>query len=295
MRSTVRCAVLVIAFLFTSAARASAATASANLFDYDRSAPLDVREITRETRDGAVVRDITFVGVKTPVKAYLVTPAAGGNSVPGILYTHWLGNPLTTNRSEFLVEAVALAGQGVVSLLVEAMWAEPKWYERRVPEEDYARSIQQVVELRRAMDVLIAQPGVDPQRIAYVGHDFGAMYGVVMGAVDHRAKTYVFMSGTPHFIDWFLFSRQPKDLPAYRAQIATLDPVNFVPQLAPATVFFQFAAHDQFVSPAAAAEFYAAALPRKQTALYDAGHDLHTSEVAGDRVTWLIRELAPKR
>jgi len=164
-----------------------------------------------------------------------------------------------------------------------------------VPEEDFGQAIQQVIELRRAMDLLLAQPGVDSQRIAYVGHDFGAMYGVLMGAVDQRAKTYVLMSGTPHFIDWFLYARQPKDLATYRAQIAPLDPVKFVAQLAPAPVFFQFAAHDQFVPAAAAAEFYGAALPRKQEATYDAGHDLHTPEVAADRVTWLIRQIGTSR
>jgi len=291
---TRRTVVLAALFTIALAARALAAAAPASLFDYDRTAPLDVRELGTENRDGAIIRDLTFVGVKTPVKAYAVAPAAGTGSHAGILYVHWLGEPPTTNRTEFLNEAVALASQGAVSVLVDAMWAQPQWYEKRIPENDYTEAIHQVIELRRATDLLLAQPGVDPRRIAYVGHDFGAMYGAVMAGVDRRATTYVFMAGVPHFIDWFLFARQPKDLAAYRAQIAPLDPANFLLQLAPAPVFFQFAAHDEYVSAAAAAEFYAAALPRKQTALYNAGHDLHTPEVAADRVTWLIRTLALK-
>lgn len=265
--------------------------ADAKLFDYDRSSPLDVRELGSETRDSATIRDITFDGGHGPVKAFLITPAPARDSHAGILYTHWLGHPETTNRTEFLHEAVALAHEGAISVLVDAMWSAPKWYEQRVPEEDYAHAIRQVIELRRALDLLLAQPGVDPKRIAYVGHDFGAMYGAVMGGVDHRPTTYVLMAGTPHFIDWFLFSRQPKDLPSYRAQLAPLDPVNFVAALAPAPVFFQFAAHDEYVSADAAARFYAPARPRKQTATYDAGHDLQKSEVTADRITWLMRTL----
>ena len=263
-------------------------------FDYDRAAPLNLKEIGRETRGAALVRDLTFSPAGQAVKAFLVTPATGAGPHAAILYVHWLGEPVTTNRTEFLDEAVALAGRGVVSLLVDTMWAEPKWYENRVPEEDFARSVRQVVELRRAMDLLLVQPGVDLKRVAFVGHDFGAMYGAVASGLDRRAKTYVFMAGVPHLIDWFLFARQPQDPAAYRRQIAPLDPVIFIGRLAPAPVFFQFAQKDPYVSAAQAAEFYAAALPRKHLATYDAGHDLHTAEVAADRVAWLVRELELK-
>ena len=263
-------------------------------FDYDHAAPLTVRELSRETRGAAVVCDLTFLPVDKPVKAFLVIPASGAGPHAAILYAHWLGEPVTTNRTEFLDEAVALAGRGVVSLLVDMMWAEPKWYENRVPEEDFARSVRQVIELRRAMDLLLVQPGVDLKRVAFVGHDFGAMYGAVASGLDRRAKTYVFMAGIPHFIDWFLFARQPQNSAAYRQQIAPLDPVIFIGRLAPAPVFFQFAQKDPYVSAGQAAEFYAAALPRKQLATYDAGHDLHTAEVAADRVAWLVRELELK-
>ncbi len=288
--------VLLLALLAGSrifAADSIPAAGLTGLFDYDRSAPLAVHEAGAETRGPAVVHDLTFVGVKDPINAYLVTPAGPGPHA-AILYVHWLGEPATTNRTEFLAEAVTLAGRGVVSLLVDTMWAKPKWYGQRVPEEDFDHSVRQVTELRRAMDLLLAQPGVDPQRVAYVGHDFGAMYGMIAGGLDRRAKTYVFMAGVPHFIDWALFAHQPKDLEAYKAQIAPLDPVNFVSRLAPAPVFFQFANKDEYVSAAQAAETYAAAGVRKQMTTYAAGHDLHTTEVAADRVAWLERELGLK-
>lgn len=283
---------LFVILSFVSATRLVAA--DPDLFLYDKNTPLDRREVGVEQRGPATIHDLTFIGVDKPVKAYLVTPVNGGASHAAILYVHWLGEPTTTNRTEFLEEAVALAGRGVVSLLVDAMWSESKWYKNRVPEEDYARSVRQVIELRRATDLLLAQPGIDLQRVAFVGHDFGAMYGVLASAADRRAKTYVLMAGIPHLIDWFLFARQPQDLESYRKQIAPLDPVNAVSRLAPASVFFQFAKTDQYVSAAQAAEFYAAAQPRKYMATYEAGHDLHTAEVAADRVAWLERELGFK-
>ncbi len=265
------------------------------LFDYDHSATLEIHELGTATRDHAVVHDLTFIGVKKPVNAYLVTPTGGIGPFAGILYVHWLGTPATTNRTEFLNEAVALAGSGVVSLLVDTMWARPKWYEDRVPEEDFAASVRQVIELRRAMDLLLSRPGVDAKRIALVGHDYGAMHGIVMGGVDRRAKTYVLMAGTPHFIDWALYARQPKDLKAFRQQLAPLDPINFIARVEPATVFFQFAGKDEYVPATSASAFYAAASPRKQMSTYATGHDLHTPEVAADRIAWLRHALAPSQ
>ena len=121
------------------------------------------------------------------------------------------------------------------------------------------------------------------------------MYAMIASAQDRRAQTYVFMTAVPHLIDWFLYARQPKDLESYRKQIAPLDPVNFVSRLAPASVFFQFANKDKYVSAAQAAEFYAAALPRKQMTTYESGHDLHTPEASADRIAWLERELDLKK
>jgi dienelactone hydrolase len=296
----IACGLISVAFRLSGAEAPTGTPASATspanpaIFDYDHDRSFDIQDVETTTRDDARIRDLTFIGAESRIKAYLVTPVAAGDSLAAILYVHWLGERATTNRTEFLNEAVALASQGVVSLLVDAMWAQPKWYDQRMPEEDYQHSIQQVIDLRRSIDLLLAQPGVEASRLAYVGHDFGAMYGIVMGSVDHRPTTYVLMAGAPHFADWYLFGRQPKSPEEYRRQLAPLDPVQRVSQLAPAPVFFQFAAHDQYVSADAAAALYAAALPRKQTAMYDATHSLQKPEVTADRINWLVRALAKK-
>jgi len=295
LRMTGRIGLSLLAGISAFAAEPAPAPAiNPEIFAYDKSAPLNVQEAGRETRGAAIVQDISFTPAGQPVKAYLVTPASGAGPHAAILYVHWLGEPATTNRTQFLDEAVTLAGRGVVSLLVEGMWAKPGWYKERVPEEDHAQAVKQVIELRRAMDLLLAQPGIDPARVAFVGHDFGAMYGMMAEALDRRSRTCVFLAATPHFIDWFLFRQQPKDLEVYKQQISAIDPVLFLPKIAPAPVFLQFASKDFYVSAGEAAEFYAAAGPRKHMATYDADHALHPPEVAADRVAWLVRELGLK-
>ena len=275
------------------AAGSPAFAADADLFAYDKSAPLNVTEAGVEQRGGATVHDITFTAGKEPTKAYLVAPTAAGSHA-AILYVHWFGDPATTNRTEFLNEAVALAERGVVSLLVDTMWSQKGWWRGRKPETDLAGGVQQVIELRRALDLLLAQPGVDASRVAVVAHDFGAMFGAVMGAADKRPTTYVLMAPTPRLSDWYLFNVKPASVDDYKKALAPVDPINAVPKLAPATVFYQFAAKDKYVPLPRPAEFYDATAPRKQMATYDCEHNLVPPEVGADRVAWLVKELGLK-
>jgi len=291
MRTRLALLSLSLSLSLAGAARA----AEPGLFDYDQAAPLNLNNIGVEKRGAATVRDITFAapGTKDPIRAYLVTPAGPGPHA-AILYVHWFGDPATTNRTQFLNEAVTLAERGVVSLLVDTMWSRAGWWKNRTPETDLAAGVQQVIELRRALDLLLAQPGVDPARTALVAHDFGAMFGAVMGATDRRPKAYVFLAPTPRLSDWYLFNVKPASVEDYKKELAPLDPIGAVGKLAPAPVFYQFASKDKYVPLPRPAEFYDATSPRKLMATYDADHDLLPLEVAADRVAWLAKELGLK-
>lgn len=195
--------------------------AQAALFRYDATADLKVEEAGVEKQGTAAVHDIRFTPVPgaAPVKAYVVVPEGKG-PFAGVLWVHWLGEPATTNRTEFLEEATALAPQGVVSLLVDAMWSAPEWYAKRVPELDYDNSIRQVIALRRALDLLVSRPDVDKARIGYVGHDYGGMYGMIANGVDRRAHTSVYIAVVPSLNDWRSSrgSRLPRPLTSGRTR-----------------------------------------------------------------------------
>ncbi|MCY0725654.1 hypothetical protein OVW19_28355, partial [Klebsiella pneumoniae] len=89
--------------------------------DYDSKAPLDVREVGRERRDGVTIIDLTYASPRGGrVPAYMVLPQGRG-PFPAILFGHWMmpGSPLK-NRREFLEEAIVMARAGAVSLLIDA-------------------------------------------------------------------------------------------------------------------------------------------------------------------------------
>jgi len=261
------------------------------LFNYDFNAELNIREKGSERRGEIIIRDIAFTaGPRSEnVSAYLVIPSEPGPH-PGILWVHWLGEE-NSNRAQFLDEAVTLAEHGAVSLLVNAMWSDSGWYEKRIPEEDYSNSIHQVIELRRAMDVLLSRQGVDANRVAVVGHDYGGMYSTIMGGVDQRATTYVLVAVTPSLNDWAYFSTQPKSQIQYVRENAVFEIPMYLREIKNASVLFQFGKQDFFVSGAGAAIYFRSANEPKERKWYDAEHEMNKPEIRADREAWLVRTL----
>ena len=285
------CALLVTVSALTTGAAANPLAASA--FAYDAKAPLDVRVVHHSVSDVAIRQDVTFAAPGGGrIHAEIVSPRASAGKHAGVLFVHWLGDPKTTNLTEFEPDALALAKRGVTSLLVGAMWAKPHWFMRvRTTATDYRDSIAQVVNLRRALDVLQSQPGVDSKRIAYVGHDFGAMYGAVLSGVDPRPRWYVLMAGTPSFSEWFLLGKKPADIPAYQAQMAPLEPLQYLAQSKASGYLFQFSQKDEYIPPDRQMQFFGAAPLPKALYVYDADHSLRIPQAYSDRVGWLLARL----
>ena len=153
-------------------------------------------------------------------------------------------------------------------------------------------SLEEVVNIRRFVDFLLSQPGVDARRFAYVGHDFGGMYGVLVGSLDRRPTHYVVMAATPRFPDWYLYLPllEGEKRETFIRQMSAVDPIAHVPNLSPAPVFFQFAMNDPHVPKERAEEFFAAAQDPKETKWYEAGHGLNP-EATQDRIAWLREKL----
>jgi dienelactone hydrolase len=263
-------------------------------FAYDPNAPHDIREVSARAKEGVTVRDFTWLNPFGARRAaYYVRPEEGDGPFPAILYVHWYEpEAADSNRTQFLGEAREMAGRGCASLLVETIWSDRDWFIKREQADDLASSIRQVIELRAATDLLLSQPGTDAGRLALVGHDFGAMYGVVLGAVDPRPRCYVLMAGAPRFPNWFLYypNLEGDERRAFVESFTEIDPITLVPSLSPAPVLFQFGEDDPHVPRERGEQFYQAAKDPKEMRCYRAGHGLN-EDAARDRLAWLAGQL----
>jgi len=172
-------------------------------------------------------------------------------------------------------------------------------------------SAHQVIDLRRAVDLLRLRRDVDPKRIAYVGHSWDAHVGAILAGVETRICCYVLMaSGYSDEEDAFS-STDPGRVARikqvgedrvreYFHDYAFDDPIHFVSHTDRDSIFLQFAAGDfgpnRAQSYKAQAQKYLDSFSSKdkQMAVYDAGHALNAAARV-DRYRWLQKHLGFKK
>lgn len=270
-------------------------------FDYDRTAPLNIKHIGVQRRAGVTVYDITYDSPKGGVvPAYLVVPRGRG-PFAAVVWGHWYWqNSSMRNRRQFLDEAIALAPAGVVSLLTDGPIARPGHVDSKEPlnEQQALDFLQQVIDMRRGVDLLLARRDVDPKRIAFVGHSYNAGVGALLSGLDHRFKAFVLMAGSTSDevsrrtkgFEEFRQKVGPERLDAFIAKYEYLDQGLFINHAAPAVIFLQYGSRDSGISAEHAREYDAFVTGPKQFKLYDAEHNLN-AEARRDRIHFLVEQL----
>jgi dienelactone hydrolase len=305
---------LLAAGLLLGSALAAESDSLLPRWTYDRQAPLKVREQRIEERGGVRIHDLSYespVGDRAAavgpegglVTAYLVVPAGKG-PFPAVIYGHWCmpGSP-QKNRTEFVEEALVLARQGVASLLPDHVMVHPGFVEDQSPfsENQVAVTVQQVVNLRRGADLLLARGDIDPKRLAYVGHSCDATAGGFLSGIDKRFKAFVLMAGDlsdevdkkSKAFEEFRQKVGPERLDAFMEKYSWMDAGKYVSRAAPATVFLQYATDEPFLDESMEKGYFAVASEPKKLKIYEAPHALN-AEATRDRIAFLAERLSFK-
>lgn len=210
-------------------------------------------------------------------------------------------------RTEFLSEAALYAEARVVSILIDYPWTRPAEWRRATNDladaaADVVTYAQAVVDLERAVDLLSSRPDVDPDRIAYVGHSYGAQWGAILAATDKRIRAAVLMGGVGSLADIYLDSddsatvqlravAEPRQVQRYVDGVGVLDAIGWVRFAAPTPLLFQFALEEQFFDEASMRRYAAAASEPKTVLWYHGGHEIHNLRAVGDRARWLAARI----
>ncbi|MDP9003248.1 MAG: hypothetical protein M3N12_00485 [Verrucomicrobiota bacterium] len=296
----------VIAPLVCKADEAPAFEKLAHEFDYDRKAPLNVREEHREERDVAIVIELAYDSPRGGrVPASLVLPAGRG-PFAGVLFGHWLmPRSVVRNRKEFLEEALLLARSGAASLLLDAPLVRPGYLPEKqglkAQIQNAEASRQQVIDFRRGVDLLISRGDVDAARLAYVGHSYNAHTGAILAGVEKRIGSFALMAGVLSDEEYIFDSTEPavvqfrqtngeKTLRDFFQQYAFDDPIHFMGHSAPSSIFLQYGRNDRSISEKLARHYLERFAEPKKISFYEAGHALN-AEARADRLRWLAERL----
>lgn len=196
-----------------------------------------------------------------------------------------------------------MAPSGVVSLLTDGPVARSGHVPNNEPlnEQQVSELVQQVIDMRRGVDLLQARKDVDPRRLAYVGHSYNAVIGAFLSGVDRRFKAFVLMAATMSDE----VTRKIPEYQKYREEVGVekfeafekkyywTDQGRYVSHAAPAFVFLQYATQERFITPVWARQYAEIVSEPKRFKLYDAPHALN-AEARRDRIAFLTEQLKLK-
>jgi dienelactone hydrolase len=265
------------------------------LFEYDREVPLDIQEVSRRTEDGLSVIEINYASPK-------------GGRVPATLVVPQETGPLAglvMQRSMELEFGMRYAHYGAVVIYVDPPSFRPQDTGPRgiltFTEGDREEQIQLIIDLRRAIDLLMARPDVDPERIAYLGVSYGGAMGGLLAGIDHRLQACVLVVGDGGFVT---HETNPENLTMpmneffedYKAWIDAMwpiEPIHYVNHASPTPLLFQNAVQDEYVNVEDAIRYQDMASEPKHVIWYDSEHWPLPDEAVLDSARWLQQFIGP--
>ncbi|MEO8247505.1 MAG: hypothetical protein ABI622_10350 [Chloroflexota bacterium] len=254
-------------------------------------------------QDGTTIQDLRYPGPRgAEVSAWLVTPPGDG-PFAGMLYLH--GSE--TDRDDLLDEAMAMATGGVASIVLDAPWVragEARDTEAGnyfAPQDEVAMMERIVTDLRAGIDVLVRDANVDPDRIGFMGHSWGASTGALLAAVDERPIAFALVTGRPSWTDYLRGEAAGRlasivsmiGMEKWEAYLAALAPFDATARIGEADgeeLLLQFGSADDVVTPDAVDAFTTAAPEGTTVQAFDAGHVLDADATAA-RIAWLAERL----
>ena len=263
-------------------------------FDYDTAAPLAYSDEGVVLRNGAVtVHNVSYRSRGKKVEAFLVQ-GPGKQARPAVVLVHGGGG----DRTELLGDAVALAHLGFVALAITApssAYPPPQPTSvRELVNESKAVTVDDVVAVRRAADVLESLPVVDAKRLGYLGWSNGAKTGAFVAAADPRFQALALLSGGADKLAAFV-KAAPADQRALVARgLGSVDPLRYMAKARSGTVLLADGRRDTVVPRAALMNMIHAAPKGTLVRWYDTGHELNASAYHG-AFAWLVSKLHPTR
>lgn len=261
-------------------------------FDYDRSADVGFEDAGRVNRNYPIqVRQVSYAspGGRGRVTGFLVRPPGDG-PFPGVILMHGAGG----DSRQMIVQATWLAGRGAVALAIDSPFARNP--NRQLPQgvaglrAESDLIAQNVVELRRAVDVLTEEADAEADKVAFIGFSGGARIGAILAGNEDRIRAYVLMSGgSPPVAE--IVKAVPVEARVEVEEILNgVDPLAHIRRSDPAKLLFLNGRRDQVVPRAALNALYRNAREPKEIRWYPTTHE-PTVAVYRDMLAWLTEEL----
>jgi len=291
-------AILSFALVFvTACAGAQPPTrADKSVFDYDSDLPVDLAEDRRTSGTSTVVRHVTFTSPRGGDVSAMIFHPEQGRPHAGVILQHGLPG----RKSDMSRAARTFACANATAITIDAPFA--RWENRfREPLtwtlQDRDEQIQLIVDLRRAVDVLLTE--IESGPIGYLGVSYGAAMGGLLAGVEDRIDAFALVVGDGGLVAHLTddegrplgpLSELPEDQASEWLEVMRpVEPALFIGD-ASNPILLLNGREDHLVTEADASAYHQAAGPNHEVIWYDAGHGLN-EEAWYKQVHWLAERL----
>ena len=260
-----------------------------DFFKYDTKLPFDVR-VTKSEDDRGVQREYLSFQSTSGVRVTSVLShqqqGAGSGLRPAVIYLHG-GAPAGKENTLPFAGVLARAGWTVLSIDLPyfgerktdffTTFSEQEKHDKLYNQPSaYLSWVTQVSkDVSRAFDVLVAERGVDPRRVALLGSSRGAIVGSVAAGIDKRLAAVVMLYGG-HYD-----ALENNHLPA-------ACPANYIGRIAPRPLLMVNGTQDSdMIRDLAVEPLFKLAKGPKQIIWTDGGHMFMTEEHRANIIQWL--------
>ncbi|HEY0055413.1 MAG TPA: acetylxylan esterase [Pedobacter sp.] len=178
---------LLLLCISVSAQKKSDKQLSLHAFSYDKKAPLKLRDSLIKEEDGIKHFRISYISTQNDRATGIMFVPTRKGPFAGVILQH--GMP--SSAEAYSSRATYIAKHGAIVLAIDAPFARHKTAGITFTPQDSVEQVQLIIDLQRAVDLLIARPDVDKDRLAFVGRSFGGVMGVLFAGVERRVKSYL--------------------------------------------------------------------------------------------------------
>lgn len=264
-------------------------------FAYDRGADYDPVLRLIETEPGVKIHEVSFLSPRGTGRATgLLFVPDGVGPFAGVLAQHGLPG----SAAEMRPLALTMARHGAVVIALDAPFSRRGGSPVRFTEADSVEQVQFMTELQRAVDLLVARPDVDANRIGYVGISYGGAMGALFVGIERRLKTGILVVADGGLVTHFTGPEDGAAFAGYSCaqqkrwleSMIPIEPIKYVGFASPTRLLLQSGRQDNLVPPRDAEMLHGAANEPKTIRWYEAGHGL-TAEASRDRLLWMHETL----
>jgi acetyl esterase/lipase len=259
-----------------------------DFFKYDTKLPFDLR-VTKTDEERGLQREYFSFQSTSGERVTAVLSQQSGNAAglrPAIIFLHG-GGPAGKEGTLAAAGMLARAGWAVLSIdlphfgerktALLTTFSEQEKHEKLYNQPStYLSWVTQITrDVSRAFDVLVAERGVDPRRVALWGNSRGAIVGSIVAGIDRRFAAVALLFGA------HLDALETTHLPA-------ACPANYIGRIAPRPLLMVNATQDSdMIRDVAVEPLFKLAKQPKEIIWTDGGHMFMTEEHRARIIQWL--------